>query len=136
MTSGFQNFSVLAQGAAKLLNRAHKPKIRASAEQTRQLAQMAKQANRPDMADSFVVARHLCLRFVAEVMQMEGDGENRSLRCFEQDGRRAMTYVLRDRKMFLEPTEVFRRCICQRQGKRLCGVCIIHQPVLASCFRI
>ena len=29
--------------------------------------------------------------------------------------------------MFLEPTEVFRRCICQRQGKRLCGVSIIHQ---------
>ena len=45
----------------------------------------------------------------------------------DKDGRDTVTYILADRKMQLEPVEVVRSCICQLQGKRLCGVCVVKR---------
>ena len=38
-----------------------------------------------------------------------------------------MAYVLKDRKMCLEPVEIVRRCICKIQGRKLCGVCVLKR---------
>ena len=61
---------------------------------------------------------------------MQGNGIYRRLRLFESDdGRKAVSYILNDRKMHLEPVEIVRKCICKLQGKRLCGVCILQRRI-------
>ena len=59
---------------------------------------------------------------------MEGNGTMKSLRFFTaDDGRPSISYTIKDRKMCLEPVEVVRNCICQKQGKKLCGVCVLRR---------
>ncbi len=123
------DISAVLTGAEKRFRHATKVKVRATADQTRDLAtHMRDEFGREDLADSIVVARQFCLRYKAEVLGMEGQGALRSLEFSQaQDGRLCASYLLKDRKLQSEPVVVVRNCICQLQGRRLCGVCVLKR---------
>ena len=104
-------------------------KRRATAEQTRRLAGIVLQEfERPDIADSWIVARHFCLRYQAEVVPMQGAGHHSAIEFSAatlQNAREA-SLTLFQRKLQTQAVVVSRRCICQMQGNCLCGVCILY----------
>ena len=102
-------------------------KPRADAEQTRALARFArKEVGRGDIADSWVVARHFCLRYGAEVVPMESAGTHSAISIGTSKELPVLTLTLFHRKLQQVPVMVVRRCICKLQGRALCGVCILQ----------
>ena len=69
----------MIRGAMKLSGGSVRFKPRADAEQTRALVNCArKDFGRSDIADSWIVARHFCLRYGAEVVPMQTAGKSLS----------------------------------------------------------
>ena len=105
-----------------------RPKIRATAQQTRDLCSALRgRLGAPDVADAFVVARHFCLRFGAEVAPLSYTGAHSSIQIHPaRHGRppRAEITFFR-RKMCNTPVVVARSCICGEAANALCGVCIL-----------
>lgn len=108
-------------------------RARASAIQTRMLVQHARsELDRTDLADSWVVARHFCLRYGSEVIPLEGRGMHSTLQFETSSLPVVATVVLKQRKMHSAPVSVVRRCICKLQGRSLCGVCILQRRWCAT----
>ena len=106
----------------------HRYKPRASAGQTRSLATVARSMGRDDVADSWVVARHFCLRYGAEVVPLQFAGAHSSI-DFALDNKAQVwvaSVTLFRRKMHTAPVVVVRRCICRLQSRQLCGVCTLR----------
>ena len=123
-----EDTSSLARGAAKPVPGTSRFRARASAHDTRSLAGHVREVLRdPLVADSFVVARHFCLRFASEVVPLEHDGpHSRVVLAVEGDLPKACIY-LHKRKMHTETVVVTRRCICALQSRQLCGVCVLQR---------
>jgi hypothetical protein len=105
-------------------------KQRATALQTRRLAVIVtNDLERPDVADSWVVARHFCLRYQAEVVPMEGNGKHSMVELVRETNHKGKeaSLTLFHRKLQSQPVVVTRRCICALQGRQLCGVCVLHR---------
>ena len=105
-------------------------KQRANAEQTKRLAMTTESdLHRKDVADSWVVARHFCLRYGAELVPMEGAGEHSKVEIIPATLTTAkqVSLTLYRRKMQRQPVVICRNCICRMQGKRLCGVCVLER---------
>ena len=120
---------------------ARRVKRRATAEQTRRLAAATREElGRPDVADAFIVPRHFCLRFGAEVVLLERRGRHSAVdvsTCTDGGGSRPeVSLTFYDRKMASEVVPVVRRCICALQGRRLCGVCTLTARLTAEVERI
>ena len=123
-----EDTSSLARGAAKPVPGTSRFRARASAHDTRSLAGHVREVLRdPLVADSFVVARHFCLRFASEVVPLEHDGpHSRVVLAVDGDLPKACIY-LHKRKMHTETVVVTRRCICALQSRQLCGVCVLQR---------
>jgi len=125
--------SALTKGSVKISERTgqgRRVKVRASAEQTRNLAAVAReQFQREDVADSWILARHFCLRYGSEVLPLGKNNDHSSVEIEEcpDDGRWQASITLKHRKMQHGPVLVVRKCICTLQGKRLCGVCVLKR---------
>ena len=102
-------------------------KARATALDTQRLVSYARETLRnEEVAASWVVARHFCLRYGAEVVPLEWNGaHSHVLIDVANDGRQQVELTFMRRKLQNNPVTVTRRCICALQGKRLCGVCIL-----------
>ena len=44
-----------------------------------------------------------------------------------QAGEKRAGILLAARKHNRDPEEIWRKCVCVAQGKRLCGVCVLHR---------
>ncbi len=77
----------------------------------------------PLLGDSWVVARHFCLRY-GEVLQI-GNGRAPVRVDVAADGRRHVCITFMQRKYYSEPVEVTRTSICNLQGRALCSVCVV-----------
>ena len=120
----------LLEGARKLTpQQCRRVKHRVSAEQARKLIKAAsEELQRQDVADSWVVARHFCLRYGAEVAPMQGNGSHSKVELDTTVTDKAeAALTLFNRKLQREPVVVVRRCICKLQGKLLCGVCVLRR---------
>ncbi|CAK0887938.1 unnamed protein product, partial [Prorocentrum cordatum] len=95
--------------------------IRASAEQTKELSRCCSGNGFIDIGESFVVARQFCSRY-GEVLQLGSDTAPASI-SVTVEGRNVVDITFMNRKCYSEPDVVARRCICDLQGKALCGVC-------------
>jgi hypothetical protein len=124
-----ENTTGMLEGARKLTPLScRRVRQRASAEQTRRLAHAATcELLRSDVGESWVVARHFCLRYGAEVVPLEGNGSHSKIDIIAPTGEagRQVSITLYDRKLQKQPVVVFRRCICKLQGRTLCGVCVL-----------
>ena len=115
--------SRVVRGAEKAGRAARKPRVRASAADTKSLAKWCYANGFRDVGESFVVARQFCLRY-GEVIQLGSGMAPVSVQA--QDGERKVVDVtFMRRKCYSEPVVVSRRCICSLQGKTLCGVCLV-----------
>ena len=113
----------LVRGAEKLTpDSARRIKIRASGQDTRQLHHWTRSAGHPVLAESWVVARHFCLRYSSELMHL-GSSSVYYVFTEAEEERKECTITFLRRKCFKEPVSIVRRCICQLQGRTLCGVC-------------
>ena len=121
----------MVRGAMKLSAGGVRFKPRADAEQTRALVYCARRDfGRSDIADSWVVARHFCLRYGAEVVPMQTAGNHSAVHVADEKGALpVVTLTLFRRKMHNSPVTVVRRCICKLQGRTLCGVCVLRARV-------
>ena len=118
--------SLLARGAAKSAKQSRFCP-RASAKQTRALANHFRRLGDPEVADSFVVARHFCLRYGSELVPLHSNNSHSKV-VFRQIGSRwEATVHLHHRKMYRQSVEVIRRCICELQTPDLCGVCALRR---------
>ena len=110
----------LVKGAEKLTpDSARRLKVRATGVETRQLHRWTKHAGYPLLAESWVITRHFCLRYV-ELIRLGSKSVSFS---FSGGDRKECTITFLHRKCFKEPVAVVRRCICSQQGRTLCGVC-------------
>ena len=109
----------MIRGAMKLSGGSIRFKPRADAEQTRALVNCArKDFGRSDIADSWIVARHFCLRYGAEVVPMQTAGTHSAVHVAEEkDALPVVTLTLFRRKIHNSPVTVVRRCICKLQGR-------------------
>jgi len=121
--------SAVVKGSTKLASLTlQRFKARASAEQTRALARVVRfSMERPDIADSWIVARHFCLRYGAEVVPLRGHGPHSMVTEANVEERKQISLTFYHRKCQNQPVEVTRRCICSMQGRQLCGVCVVHR---------
>ena len=121
----------MVRGAMKLSAGNVRFKPRAGAEQTRALVRCArKDFGRSDIADSWVVARHFCLRYGAEVVPMQTAGNHSAVHVADEEGELPIvTLTLFRRKMHNSPVTAVRRCICKLQGQTLCGACVLKARV-------
>ena len=120
----------MIRGAMKLSGGSIRFKPRANAEQTRALVNCArKDFGRSDIADSWIVARHFCLRYGAEVVPMQTAGTHSAVHVAEEKDVPVVTLTLFRRKMHHSPVTVVRRCICKLQGRTLCGACVLGNRV-------
>ena len=121
----------MIRGAMKLSVGSVRFKPRADAEQTRALVNCArKDFGRSDIADSWIVARHFCLRYGAEVVPMQTAGNHSAVHVAEEkNALPVVTLTLFRRKMHNSPVTVVRRCICKLQGRTLCGACVLKTRV-------
>ena len=121
----------IVRGAMRLSAGGVRFKPRADAEQTRALVKCArKDFGRSDIADSWVVARHFCLRYGAEVVPMQTAGNHSAVHVADEEGELpVVTLTLFCRKMHNSPVTVVRRCICKLQGRTLCGACVLKARV-------
>jgi len=121
-----EDTSSLARGAAKTVMATRRFRARASARQTRSLSGHVRDVlSDPLAADSFVVARHFCLRFASEVLPLEDNGPHSRLEVGVDEGLPKVRLHLHRRKMHTETVVVSRRCICALQSRQLCGVCVL-----------
>ncbi len=107
-------------------------RARASVAQAKALAEVARcDLARGDVADSWIVARHFCLRYGSEVVPL-GQGSHHSTVTVGTavDERHEACITPLHRKIHFETVPVTRRCICKLQGPRLCGVCIVRRRLL------
>ena len=121
--------SALTRGASRLSQNDVRFKARVTPEQTRALAKCArKELGLPDIADSWIVARHFCLRYGAELVQLQIAGAHSAVNIQEgaDDERATVTITLFHRKLQKSPVTVVRRCICRLQGRALCGACVLR----------
>ena len=121
----------MIRGAMKLSVGSVRFKPQADAEQTRALVNCArKDFGRSDITDSWIVARHFCLRYGAEVVPMQTAGNHSAVHVAEEkDALPVVTLTLFRRKMHNSPVTVVRRCICKLQGRTLCGACVLKTRV-------
>ena len=113
----------IVRGAEKSGRAIRRMKIRATADQTRKLARWCSRNGQTELGESWVVARHFCLRY-GEVLQL-GAPQAKVFVDSTRGGTEAVRIVFLNRKCCSEPVEVVRRCICGLQGKTLCGACIL-----------
>ena len=110
----------LARGAEKITRDVfRRVKIRATAEETKLIRKWCAEAGYPLLAASWVIARQFCLRY-SELLLL---GSNVVTFRFSGDERKTCVIRFAHRKCYNEPCETTRRCICQLQGRSLCGVC-------------
>ena len=105
-------------------------------------------AERPDVADSFIVCWQFCLRFGSEVVDLNAPGRSEATACTDK-GAPQVCIQFRQRKGCANPdpvsrapmsakacrggdsarvcSQVWRNCVCALQGRRLCGVCAIRR---------
>ena len=113
----------LVRGAEKITpDEARRVKVRATADETRKVQKWTRAAGYPLIADSWIVCRHFCLRY-SEVISL---GQKQAAFAFVQKERLECTITFLHRKCFKEPCQVLRRCICELQGRSLCGVCTLR----------
>ena len=125
--------SALSRGAVKGTEPGYK--ARASAKQTRDLARYVRDTlGEPLAADSFVVARHFCLRYASEVLPLSRNSAHSSVDVAESAGLPQVTLHLHSRKACRGTVAVVRRCICAKQTPELCGVCILKESVRGNLF--
>ena len=124
----------VVRGSAKLLHGGSRRfRARASAEQTRALARIARvEFDRPDVADSWVIARQFCLRYGSEMVPLSKDGLHSSVQERMHEAKLELTITLHQRKLQTQSVQVTRRCICALQGRRLCGVRALHRYLADS----
>ena len=106
-----------------------RPKMRATAQQTRDLCSaLRSRIGAPEVADAFVVARHFCLRFGAEVVPLCRAGSHSSVQIHPARQVRPLRAEITffRRKMCHTPVVVTRPCICGDVANALCGVCILN----------
>ena len=48
-------------------------------------------------------------------------------RSWLQEGKKGACITLALRKCRREPEQLWRKCVCDLQGRRLCGVCVLHR---------
>ena len=91
----------LVRGSVKMtLPGLKRYKPRATALETRRLSQCVRvQFARQDVGDSWVVARHFCLRYGSEVVPMEGRGEHSEVRIDSSTNPITVSLVLHRRKL-------------------------------------
>ena len=121
--------SRLVRGAEKAGAAFQRPKVWASTSQTRDLIQWASHAERRDLALSWVVARHFCLRF-SETLAL---GSNVAPFRFAGRGEKCEVIItFRRRKCYKVAVDVTRKCACTGQRHILCGVCALREAVETS----
>ena len=86
-----------------------------------------------DVADSWVVARHFCLRYGSEAVPLEGNGRHSTVTFSTNLQILEATMVPNHRKLQTAPVALVRRCICKLQGRRLCGVCVLKRRFTDGC---
>ena len=119
----------LLRGATKLSSTSVRYKPRADALKTRALVKFVRNmVARADVADSWVVARHFCLRYGAEVIPLEFGGHHSAITINTDEVPPIATLTFFHRKMQQSPVTVVRRCICKLQGRTLCGVSVFTLP--------
>ena len=125
--------SALARGAAKSTEPGFK--ARASARQTRDLARYVRDTlSEPLLADSFVVARHFCLRYASEVLPLARRSAHSSVDVVDVAGVPQATLHFHHRKACRGTVAVVRQCICAKQTRELCGVCVLKERASESFF--
>ena len=119
--------SRLVRGAEKAGERPARPKVWASTARTKALAAWASGAGRSDLARSWVVARHFCLRY-SECLAL-----GTSAAPFRITGARAVAVItFPRRKCYSAPVEVVRKCACAGGREPLCGVCALADAAAES----
>ena len=113
----------VVRGAEKAGRALRRPRVRATAAQTKALAKWCTTFGFEDVGASWVVARHFCLRY-GEVLQIGLAAAPVSI-SIGSGGRKEAVITYMRRKCYAEPVQVARRCVCQLQGKALCGVCVL-----------
>ena len=117
----------LVKGAEKAVIGQLRPRVWASATQARGLAIWAGGAGRQDLALSWVVTRHFCLRY-SETLSL---GSTAAPFRFARGGSEAILTFVR-RKCYKAPVDVTRKCICTNGAHALCGVCALAKAGKAS----
>ena len=119
--------SASSRSTSKWVCNSYRYKPRATAVQVNSLAEVARSLGRLDVADSWIVARHFCLRYGAEVVPLQAAGSHSSVDFSEdkKDNLRVASITFYRRKMHTAPVVVSRRCICRLQSRQLCGVCVL-----------
>ena len=120
----------MIRGAIRLSAGSIRFRPRADAEQTRALVNYAKKDfGRSDIADNWIVARHFCLRYSAEVVPMQTAGNHSAVHVTEEKNALPVVTLTLFRRKYNSPVTVVRRCICKMQGRTLCGACVLKTRV-------
>ncbi|CAK0862367.1 unnamed protein product, partial [Prorocentrum cordatum] len=100
-----EDTSCLARGASKAAVATRRFRARASARQTRSLAQHVREVlGDPETADAFVVARQFCFRFASELVPLQADGPHSKVVLSTVDGLPTASVHLHRRKTYTETT--------------------------------
>ena len=120
--------SALTQGAAKNPLREPRFKASASAKQTQDLADFARNnLSNSELADSWVVARHFTLRYGCEVLALQCSPAHSEVQVRVHADVAEATIILHKRKMHCKTVHVVRKCICNGPLSILCGVCVLRR---------
>jgi hypothetical protein len=117
----------LVRGAEKAAVGQLRPRVWASTAQTRALVKWTVIAGRQDLAHSWTVARHFCLRY-SETLAL---GTAAAPFRFARSGSECILTFMR-RKCYKTPVEVTRRCLCADGAHLLCGVCALAEAAKAD----
>ncbi|CAK0791053.1 unnamed protein product, partial [Prorocentrum cordatum] len=100
-----EDTSCLARGASKAAVATRRFRARASARQTRSLAQHVQEVlGDTETADVFVVARQFCFRFASELVPLQADGPHSKVVLSTVDGVPTASVHLHRRKTYTETT--------------------------------
>ena len=119
----------LVKGAEKAMAGQVRPRVWATAVQTRELVAWAGQTGRQDIGWSWAVSRHFCLRY-SETLSLGADAAPFRF-VGSGTGSEAVVTFMR-RKCYRAPVEVSRKCICTGRTQSLCGVCALRQAAAES----
>jgi hypothetical protein len=122
--------SRLVRGAEKACERPTRPRVWATAAKTIALTTWARAAGRQDIAWSWVVARHFCLRYSSECLAL--GTETAPFRIESAGSRVSVVITFPRRKCYSAPVEVTRRCACAASRLPLCGVCALSEAAAQS----
>ena len=110
----------MIRGAMKLSAGGVHFKPRADAEQTRALVNGAKKDfGCSDIANNWIVARHFCLRYGAEVVPMQTVENHSAVHVAEKKNALPVVTLTLFRRKYNSPVTVVRRCICKLQGTNI-----------------